>query len=828
MILCIWNPLRSDVVGLGLDKNLPLSISSLNLISTDLASNIDTINQSIIAYIRQDYLKSINKDDLVSSGDDFFVLISFNLNQNEIGFRIPKYCSYNDKPPLRVYFDSSGNWTTFGTFNIANSSIVYPTCFLERMSFLGFNITTDSYYQSVEAVQYCSPQTFNIGNYSVNFELTPAFHTAFPKLIYLDDKLDLVQAECQFESFNFSRPSYNSVNVLSRISNQSMKLYKHLRRYFDIPFLDLQFELNSNTTYIDIYLYFIILKQGFVWKSYDYMLPILIKGINLLQIEAPVEEHISHLVRLVSLFMYTCSSGSLPTPTSNVISFRINKAVPGVAFYKDNSTQSMISKISTDKILSDNNIDVVVQLSDNSINTTFIAEIWLFTDDFYYKKTNLSKTKIVGIFYYDQDYKPIPSTTKTPIDVYLKLVNDESSGYWHKVNLSNDAGVIFFFINESNRNICDSSLGWNLVQSTIYIEHPYLLQYPSIEINTVDIFSRLSILLNPSASRNYYKNYEILSVNVLSRISNQSMKLYKHLRRYFDIPFLDLQFELNSNTTYIDIYLYFIILNLDLQFELNSNTTYIDIYLYFIILKQGFVWKSYDYMLPILIKGINLLQIEAPVEEHISHLVRLVSLFMYTCTSPNLSTPTSNIITSRINKTVPGVAFYKDNSTQSMISKISTDKILSDNNIDVVVQLSDNSINTTFIAEIWLFTDDFYYKKTNLSKTKIVGIFYYDQDYKPIPSTTKTPIDVYLKLVNDESSGYWHKVNLSNDAGVIFFFINESNRNICDSSLGWNLVQSTIYIEHPYLLQYPSIEINTVDIFSRLSILLNPSASRNY
>ncbi|KAK9708578.1 hypothetical protein QE152_g27108 [Popillia japonica] len=91
MILCIWNPLRSDVVGLGLDKNLPLSISSLNLISTDLASNIDTINQSIIAYIRQDYLKSINKDDLVSSGDDFFVLISFNLNQNEYRNKYSRY-----------------------------------------------------------------------------------------------------------------------------------------------------------------------------------------------------------------------------------------------------------------------------------------------------------------------------------------------------------------------------------------------------------------------------------------------------------------------------------------------------------------------------------------------------------------------------------------------------------------------------------------------------------------------------------------------------------------------------------------------------------------
>ncbi|KAK9708581.1 hypothetical protein QE152_g27106 [Popillia japonica] len=448
MILCIWNPLRSDVVGLGVGKLLPLNISSLNLIPSDNTSNINTTNQSIIAYIRQDYLKSMNKDDLVTSGDDFLVLIAFNLIENQIGFRITKYCTYNDKPPLRVYFASSGNWTTFGTFNIANSSVVYPTCFLERISFLGSNIITNSYYQSVETVPYCSPQTFDFGNYRINFELTPTYHTAFPELIYLDDKLNLLRAKCQSESFTFSRPSYNLVNVSSRITNQSMKIYKHLRRNFDISYVDLQFELNSNTTYIDIYLYLLTLQQSFVTYSFDYMLPILIKGINLLQLEALDEEHISHLVTLVSLYMYTSDSRIPPTPiTSNIITFRINKTVPGVAFYKDNSTQSMISRIATDKTLSDNNIDVHVQLSDNCINTTFVSEIWLFTDNFYYMKTNLSKTKIVGMFY---SYNHYDSTaciaTKTPIDVYLRLVSDGSRGYWHKAKVPDNEVPIIFII----------------------------------------------------------------------------------------------------------------------------------------------------------------------------------------------------------------------------------------------------------------------------------------------------------------------------------------------------------------------------------------------
>ncbi|KAK9708604.1 hypothetical protein QE152_g27107 [Popillia japonica] len=448
MILCIWNPLRSDVVGLGLSNNLPLSISSINLISCDKTSTIDTTNQSIIAYIRQDYLNSINKDDLVTSGDDLLVLIAFNLIQNKIGFRIPKFCSYNDKPPLQVYFALSGNWTTFGTFNIANSSAVYPTCFLERISFLGFNIITNSYHQSVETVQYCSPQTFNIGNYSIHFELTRALYIAFPKLIYLDDKLNLLRAECQSQSFSFSRPSYNLVNVSSRITNQTMKIYKHLRRHFDISYVDLQFELNSNTTYIDIYLYFLTLKQTYRRYSFDYMLPILIKGINLLQLEALGEEHISHLVTLVSLFVYTRSAENLPTPTtSDIITFRINKTIPGVAFYKDNSTQAMLSRIATDKTLFDNNIDVVVQLSDNCINTTFKGEIWLFTDNFYYKKTNLSKTKIVGMLYSYNYFDPTPCiATKTPIDVYLRLANDGSSGYWHKVNVPKNEVPIILII----------------------------------------------------------------------------------------------------------------------------------------------------------------------------------------------------------------------------------------------------------------------------------------------------------------------------------------------------------------------------------------------
>ncbi|KAK9688355.1 7 transmembrane receptor (Secretin family) [Popillia japonica] len=127
---------------------VPIILISLDLNYYNEESHIYTTNQSIIAYIQPAYLELVNHDILTPSKDDFLILITFNLHKNQIDFRIPNHCIqsdtsplrvYFDTSPLRVYFDSAGNWTSFGTFKIAENNLSYSTCFAERISYLQFD-----------------------------------------------------------------------------------------------------------------------------------------------------------------------------------------------------------------------------------------------------------------------------------------------------------------------------------------------------------------------------------------------------------------------------------------------------------------------------------------------------------------------------------------------------------------------------------------------------------------------------------------------------------------------------------------------------------------
>lgn len=227
-ILCIWNPLQSDIVSFGVDENLQLTIPSLDLNYYNEESSINTTNQNILGYIQPDYLESVNNDVSLTSRDAFLALMTFNSHKNRIGFRILNHCIQNDISPLRVYFDSAGNWTNFGTFNIAENNLSYPTCFIEQISYLRFDALTKRYHKSSESAEYCPPQTYNIGFYKINFEITPMYARAYPTSIYFDDELNIISAFCGYGNLSFYRDSLNVSNISFAKTDQALLIYKKL------------------------------------------------------------------------------------------------------------------------------------------------------------------------------------------------------------------------------------------------------------------------------------------------------------------------------------------------------------------------------------------------------------------------------------------------------------------------------------------------------------------------------------------------------------------------------------------------------------------------
>ncbi|KAK9700753.1 hypothetical protein QE152_g31042 [Popillia japonica] len=190
---------------------------------------------------------------------------------------------------------------------------------------------------------------------------------------------------------------------------------------------------------------------------------------------------------------------------------------------------------------------------------------------------------------------------------------------------------------------------------------------------------------------------------------------------------------------------------------------------------------------------------------------------------PRKITPT--LIVEYINVTVLGIAFYNDNTAKLLLSRISNETVAIDDSIDAIVQFPNNCLDRYFTATVFLFIDEFYYKQSNLSKTKILSIYYLN--HYLLCNANESDIDIYLRLPHDDGSGYWHQVDAFDYDGLTSFFISESNQNICGSNLMWNLIY-TPWIDQPIeLKQFPSTETKTVDIFSRLSILLNPTAGRN-
>lgn len=70
-IFHIWDPFGSGIIGFGVGNNLSLNIAPSTFIYRNQTSHIDTTNQSIIAYIQEEFLGSITEDIPQTRADGF-------------------------------------------------------------------------------------------------------------------------------------------------------------------------------------------------------------------------------------------------------------------------------------------------------------------------------------------------------------------------------------------------------------------------------------------------------------------------------------------------------------------------------------------------------------------------------------------------------------------------------------------------------------------------------------------------------------------------------------------------------------------------------------
>ncbi|KAK9746385.1 7 transmembrane receptor (Secretin family) [Popillia japonica] len=834
-------------------------------------------------------------------------------NTTDDNHQFVKWFELNDISPLRVYFDSAGNWTNFGTFNIAENNLSYPTCFIEQISYLRFDALTKRYHKSSESAEYCPPQTYNIGFYKINFEITPMYARAYPTSIYFDDELNILYAVCESGNFYFYPEPLNLSNITFAKTDETLMIYKKLVNYFRTNYLD-HLQLNANTTYMDIYLYFLFLLTTPITYSIDYLLPMLVRGIQLLQLQVNYTQHIRYLTTLLSAFAITSNWENLSRAITPTLTFDyVNETVPGIAFYSDNSIKSLLSRMSTDNVAIDDNIDAIVQFTNNCMDAELTAMILLFTDEFYSKQLTLSETKILNI--YHSRYFPFCETNQPVFDIYLKLSHTGGTGYWHQINGGEYPGLTIFFISESNQNICGSNLMWNIIykdlvyyneessinttnQHTIAYIQPHYLDtiIDDILVTSRDNFlalitfnlhisgigfrilnhciqndiSPLRVYFDSTSNWINFGTFNITENNLLYPtcvIERMSYLRFDALtKRYhkssesvkycppetYNNGFYKINFEITP--MYARAYPTSIYFDDELNI-ISAFCGYGNLSFYRDSLNTPSRYSIYN-LLPILVRGIQLLQVQVNYKQHISYLATLLSAFAINSDWENLpkaTTPT--LIVDYVNETVPGLAFYSDNSVKPLLFRFSTDNVAINENIDAIVQFPNNCMATQFTAMILLFIDEFYYKQTNLSETKILNI-YHDSSFQ-LCDANQSAIDIYLKLshagstgywhqVNGHeyrgltlffisesnlhagSTGYWHQVNVYEYRGLTFFFISESNQNICGSNLMWNIIYKSWPDEPTKFSQFPSTETKTIDIFSHLSILLNPTAGRSY
>lgn len=522
-ILNIWNPLKSDIIGFTID-NIKIDGFPFSFIYLDQISHLEKTNQTIVAYIPQDYFQYVTNDLSQNYKNSFYVLMLFLYSQKAvkhntvtIGISIPDHCDRNNNLSiLRAYIEPAENWADIGTFSIPSARTLYPVCMLESISYLEYNILSNSYTKSYDKIKYCTPVSLYNGSLKINFDLVAANQCGFSTTLLIDNILSPVTTFClengTFEKFKI--PKY-FLNTSHLVTSQSLMLYENAVKCCYNPCLIFSFYLNANTTYLDILLYFV--NADYYYYNFipiEDAITLLEKGMQLLTIQAEPSVQFIHLPSLLYFFADAFLHKTSVVERSKLIILTIADVeddLVGIVLYENNTFKTLTSENSTNKFVNIDDAEVLVQLSHNctksEIEKILPIAIFIINDDYYYKTMSLSNSKMIALYHYGLSSGNC--YYRSSVNVYLKILDNVRNGYWHRIALK-DIMLTLIHITDSKQNICSSPATWNIFNKEWYSIKKRYKRTSSFQTKTIDIFSRLSMILNPQANRKYYKNYETL------------------------------------------------------------------------------------------------------------------------------------------------------------------------------------------------------------------------------------------------------------------------------------------------------------------------------
>lgn len=514
IIINVWNPLTTDIVGFGVYKNIRSDNFPFHIVYGNHTS-ANVTDQKIIGCISQNHIHTITANLSQQAKSDFCVLMLFFYNEYEIedsssiiGISIPNYCRDTGFPVLSIYTELWNNWTDFGIFSISN--MMRPICLLEPISYFGYEVSLNRYYESFETINYCMPTTLKIDSYKFSFDIVPNYIPIYPEPICIDDELKLIQVDCSDSGLSFFHKAHNLKHIPHLVTNQTASLCKTMAKcVFQENFRSV-IPLNTNTTYIDIYLYFWSMCHPSI--SFESAVTLLEKGMELLKVQADHSLLLIHLAGLLIIFARTFGigyTGPIVKRSAFTMQNIVNGDQHGLILYENKTVKSLLLRNGTNEFYVDNSVEAIVQLShvhnkpkmQNSLSITS----FIITDDYYYSDTNLTKTKLLAI--YSQSMG-----VSGPIRVYLKITTTNSAGgYWHTIYLE-QYEMLLVFITGSTENVCDPPNKWKIISRYIHGGRFHSLITKTPKTVSLDIFSQLSIMLNPSARRNYFQHVEILTI----------------------------------------------------------------------------------------------------------------------------------------------------------------------------------------------------------------------------------------------------------------------------------------------------------------------------
>lgn len=520
LIFTIWNPLESDIVGFSLYKNDSLNSFPLKIIYNNESSNIITDIHEVIGYISEDYLQ-------LQNDSNFRIMMlfpyysknideAFNGVKNIIGFASAEYCDRDFIVVVKTYFGSVDKWMDVGTFSIPNNDTLYPTCLLERISYFGWNTSSNNLYKSADSVSYCMPATVHVNSTVFDFDFAPVSNTeVYPKTLCIDNDFFMMSAVClQNGTFQLNK-ELNSGCLSDLVTPETSIVYKNFVECANFKCLNMSFPF---TTYGDIYIH--LWNVAKADDISDFSFNLYKKGIDLLKQQANPTLHVLHFVGILMPFSYIFSKRrkneytvfNMSTLLIQNIDSRSN--VTGIVLYEHDIYKHLTPINATAKhLLNDNRVEVMIRISHNCTNSSIVSlplTTSIITDSYYYNTTKISKTKLVGIHNYD--YVPSRYCRDTSIDIYLKLHDGTNSGYWNTVYM-HPFTTIVIFIADSKTNVCESRMKWKIIQRKL-ISRPFKITTDSntVNVETADIFSQLTMILNPKSSNVYVKNVFILKI----------------------------------------------------------------------------------------------------------------------------------------------------------------------------------------------------------------------------------------------------------------------------------------------------------------------------